>query len=104
MFVKNKGEIMIGISTHGKSDYGYYGETGSFNDHNLPVNDCCDTKPTLRTNYDDEPGFRETVYEVICTKCKRTTYVTSNIEKVIEIWNNGANNIGIHYPDPFAMK
>ena len=75
------------------SDYGFYGRTGKYSCEDLPVNQQCKCSgfPILHCEYDDTPGFRETVYQIKCSKCEIMTRDTCVIENVISDWNNKSN-------------
>jgi len=71
-----------------ESDFGYYRKTGTFENPNLPINNCkCGKRGTLTAEYDDTPGYRETVYLLECKKCGIKTSFTCIIENVIDEWN-----------------
>ncbi len=71
-----------------RDDYGYYGKTGTFATDRLPTRKCtCGFGPVIEAKYDDTPGFRETVYCIRCDNCDTGTIETSDIERIIEDWN-----------------
>ena len=70
------------------SDYGFYGKTGICRNHGLTDIKCkCGGSSILCCEYDDTPGFKETVYMLKCDKCKNTTTETCLINNVIKKWN-----------------
>lgn len=76
------------IKTHGGSDYGLYGKDGKFTTDRLPVSKCkCLCGPIIECEYDDEPGFRETTYEIKCEMCKKTGGLAISIDGAIRGWN-----------------
>lgn len=75
------------------SDWGFYGLDGEFSCERLPVPRCrCLCGPVLHCEYDDTPGFRETVYRLRCDRCKVATADTSVLENVITEWNTLMSN------------
>jgi hypothetical protein len=81
------------IKTQRKSDHGYYGTTGKYENPNLPINNCkCGKKGVLTSNYDDTVGFKETVYQLECVKCDIKTVYTCILENVINEWNEATKS------------
>ena len=80
------------IKSHGRDDHGYYGTTGKWPDHDLPVNDCCGKKPVFKTKYDATPGYRETGYFLHCSVCKRKESSWLSTQNLIDNWNKEAGN------------
>jgi len=77
------------IKEHDSSDYGHYGKTGKIEDHGLPVVKCkCGGKPILDCEYDDTPGYRETVYTIECDTCDNFAGVTCLIAQAIAEWDS----------------
>jgi len=80
------------IRKHGASDYGLYGGTGSgiATEHGIPLKLCpkCHTgRAVITYQYDDTPGFRETVYWLDCESCGYQTGATSWLAHLIGVWN-----------------
>ena len=71
------------------SDYGFYGETGSCKNHGLTDVKCkCGGNSILFCEYDDTPGFKETVYMFKCDTCENKTIETCIIDTAIKKWNH----------------
>jgi len=82
------------IAIHNYSDYGYYGKTGSYIPQNIPsvkTHPNTNDLPTLICEYDDTPGFRETIYRFSYPKKGYLGHQRGNLMAAVQDWNEWVN-------------
>ena len=85
----------------GVGQLGFYGRSGTFTEHQLPLAYCCGALPAVLCNYNDVTGCRETDIAIICQHCHRqSSSINNNIVRIAKGWNSGEGII----PESFKAQ